>query len=885
MPSWTPALTHVYLLECSNDLPNYRKAAELLAEALTPHLERMGYVPRICHKMATGTGKTTVMAMLILYYASNHAANPDDPRFVNQFLVISPNTTVRDRLRPSLRPNEDEQHDDYAERNLLPHPRETYRDYLKQAHIAVINWHQAQPKNIGETIGGAGLNVIRGQTPDAAPNSMESQLDAILRAADTSPNGGNIVVINDEAHHCHYGDPGKPPEPTKWLEAIMALHAGNLLQGSVIDMSATPFFLQANKNPLFPWIVSDCGLIEAQEAGLTKIPRAPVSRDAGRAAEFRSIYEHTPPERRGRNFDPANDDNCHLLKEALNLAAEDYTQQTTPEWMQSHAGDERSATMPALAIVADKVQNANALYRYVAEGSIDCTPVNDTDGNPFSNFQPNTEGKEWREGPPRTIVIHSEIDNSDFKTSNREMKAHFKRLADRYRRFYDAKLGPELNDEEIIRAVMNSVGKPGEPGEHVRCVISVGMLTEGWDAKNVTHLVGFRPFKSSLLCEQVAGRTLRRSVWDPDEAGLLSPEYSCVLGIPFREKPETGTKPPPNPMQILTVATPDDRIQFAIGWPNITRLDRVENDLSVRAMVKRVTASERFQTMEHQGQGIHVEPTIGTGQAIPSNPPNTEHRFAYEVAGQATQNALTDLERGDVATAQVRVNVLFADMLSAFEQHRKDGNLLPPTDTARWPSDPGSIADAANWLNRHTELVVPTPPDGKPPMTAVKGKAHWLDTTLRHEYSIRDNPNLVYANCRKSHATHAKCDSSWETAVAKILDDMPEVTRWARNNRLGWEIPYVYEGQAHAYQPDFVAVAELPEGSELHLVIEVKGREKESDRVKRRWTEAYWTTAVNADAEYGDKKAWKYLYLDEQGMASPRENIENAIEEARNAAA
>ena len=883
-------LTHIYLLE-GHKHAAYGNIHQELTAALDEHLPRMGGIQRICHKMATGTGKTTVMAMLILYHASNHAADPGDDRFTNQFLVVCPNTTVRERLKPSLRPNEDQQHDDYAERNLLPHPHEQYRDYLNRASIAVANWHQMQPKSIGDTYGSAQLNLLRGQDAASNPNQIETPLAAVLRAADLPEQAaGRIMVINDEAHHCHYGDPQKPDDPpTEWLKALKALKSNGKLHGKVVDMSATPFFVKnnsSNKNKLFPWIVSDCGLIEAQEAGLTKIARAPVSRDDSKAAEFRSIYDNTPTERQGRKFNGANDDNCRLFKEALNLAAEDYTTQAVPDWVRSHKNDGWSANLPAIAIVTDQVGNANAVYEYIASGGITCTPINETDGNPFTNFQPGEKTKQWISGPPRTIVVHSEIDNPDHKSGvPTRLKASFKQLADRYREYYEEVRNPDLNDEGVIRLVMNTVGKPGKPGEHVRCIISVSMLTEGWDAQNVTHLVGFRPFKSSLLCEQVAGRTLRRSVWDPDENGLLSPEYACVLGIPFREKGNTKTSAEVPSLPIITVATPDDRSQFAIQWPNIIRLDRVEHDMAVRAHAKPVSQASRLYVPEYHEIGMHVAPTIGAEQAIPNTPPNTRRRFAYELAGQATQMLIQDLENDDTSTVQLRVNVLFSDLLTAFEQHVQEGNISPPRDETQWPSDVDTIADAANWLHRHVEYVIPTPPDGRPPMTPVKGKSHWLNTELRREYTIRDNPKMVYANCRKSHATHAKCDSSWEVTVAKALDNIPVVTRWARNSRLGWEIPYVHEGQPHVYQPDFVAVAELPDGRELHLVVEVKGIERESDRVKRRWTEAYWIPAVNSDAEYGDGKQWQYLYLDAEAMAHAEHHITTTINEARNSIA
>ncbi|MEJ7639675.1 MAG: hypothetical protein WKF75_17305 [Singulisphaera sp.] len=94
---------------------------------------------------------------------------------------------------------------------------------------------------------------------------------------------------------------------------------------------------------------------------------------------------------------------------------------------------------------------------------------------------------------------------------------------------------------EELRRIVATVGRVGEPGEQVRCVVSVSMLTEGWDANNVTHILGLRAFRSQLLCEQVVGRGLRRMDYTPDPTtGLLTAEYADVYGIPFSIIPFKG---------------------------------------------------------------------------------------------------------------------------------------------------------------------------------------------------------------------------------------------------------------------------------------------------------------------------------------------------------
>ena len=875
-------LAHIYLTECPPDYGERRKISILQQAAEKEYDNETGGAPRICHKMATGAGKTAVIAAIILYHVCNHASNPADPRFGNRFLIIAPNTTVRDRLL-CLKPAPDNGNDEYRERSLLPYPETNFHQLLRQAEINIANWQSITPRNPGPTYA-KNVNDLLGK--DLNQETRETDLEAAKRAAgikdETNP--GKVIIINDEAHHAHNRAGNRNRESTLWLNAISALAHAGLVRGYVTDLTATPILPSSKKNQeLMPWIVSDCGLIEAQEAGLTKIPRAPVSRDSDTSKKYRNLYETTPKQDRSR-FAAGDNANCADLKQALDLIAKDYVD-SVPQWQETHHNDPGSPLLPALAVVMNSTNNANEMYRHLAEGNADAGNIPGESENAFRNYRTLAEGKrEWLPGPPRTILVHSEI-MDDGKDVPKGLKTVIHELAQRYLAAY-----PSLNhgetDSEIIRKVMNSVGKPGEPGEHVRCIISVNMLSEGWDARNVTHLLGFRAFGSALLCEQVAGRTLRRSVMDynPD-SGRYSPEYATVIGIPFRENENDGRsrENDPNQFPILTVATPPERNHYEIHWPNIEKLEQPDAADIVRAYAAD-PVTKIFQVPNYRENVVPAEGIIGNEQNITDAGANSRQRYLYETAAIVAERISQELSQDDAAPNAVRKGILFSDLLNALRQHLNQGNVIAPAENGAWPTD-NAVNGSAEWLRENVSLTYPTQ-RSRTPLTPVKNEQPWLTSELAREYAVRHNPDLVYANCGKSHANHAKCDSSWETRTAQALDANPDIVRWVRNNRLGWKIPYQHQHEAHAYLPDFVAVANLPDGKELHLVIEVKGRESDLDGAKKEWTENHWIPAVNADPEYGQDRIWKYLYLDAKGMAAGPETviaaaIANAITEMK----
>ena len=634
-------------------------------------------------------------------------------------------------------------------------------------------------------------------------------------------------------------------------------------------MSATPIFLaQSNPRP-FDWIVSDYSLIDAIEAGLTKIPRVPTSTNRSNESELRDIFSRTDS-KQAADFRPDVTGNNVLLKEALGSLYRDY-EKTMENW-------KNRPEQPVMAIVMNSVKNANAMFRHVASGAV--TPL-------LSNYE--GQGKDEIRDDPRTIIVHSKMEDGEAATG--ETGRYIRELAEVFRRNPKYDFSDSDRPEEIIRRVMNTIGRLGLPGENVQCVISVNMLTEGWNTKTVTHLLGFRKFGSSLLCEQVAGRTLRRVTLDKQEDGAkFIPEYAQILGIPFPQYAEPDPDPdrkerkrfPP-----VTVEPDPDRRHLRVEWPNVIQLRRTAGSRSVEVRAKPDGPDEVHEAPAHISERVNVEPTAGETARFEGDPPATTTRFIYNVAGAVVKRIENETEEqardGDDNAPIIQLARLFSQTLNSGQEYHRKEWLTGPKDQDRWPSDELAILSASEWLHRNIQVIKP---DRSGIQMEADGSAiaQWLHTGLLRTYDIGKDPARVYGPTKKSEITYADCDSSWEVALAQHLDEMPEVVRWARNKGLNWSIPYVVDRQQKRYWPDFVAVAPIGEELELNIVIETKGLVREYDPTKRRWAQEYWVPAVNRHPKYGIAagKIWAYLYLDSEALvAQAKERIVEVIESNR----
>ena len=376
---------------------------------------------------------------------------------------------------------------------------------------------------------------------------------------------------------------------------------------------------------------------------------------------------------------------------------------------------------------------------------------------------------------------------------------------------------------------------------------------------------------------------------EEDEVRFVS-EYAQILGIPFPQYAEPDPDPctkekrrfPP-----VTVEPDPNRRHLRVEWPNVVQLRRTGGSIPVEVMTKPEGPDETHKVPAHISERTNVEPTAGETARFQGEPPVTAKRFSYLAAGTVVKRIEQEVEEqargGDDDAPVIQLARLFSQTANAAEEYRRKAYLTGPENQDRWPSDEMAVLRTSEWLHRNIRVIKP---DRSGVQMEAEGSAiaPWLHTGLLRAYDIGNNPDRVYGPTKKSEITYADCDSSWEVALAQELDEMPEVTRWARNKGLNWSIPYVVDRQQKRYWPDFVAIAPIKEGIELNVVIETKGLVREYDPIKRRWAQEYWVPAVSRHPDYGTNagKLWAYMYLDSEALVSQaRERICELIENVK----
>ncbi len=490
---------------------------------------------RVAFKMATGSGKTVVMAMVIAWQALNKFENQQDKRFSDAFLIATPGITIRDRLRVLL-PNDPENY--YRQRDIIP---PELLQQLQKAKFVITNFHSfllRETINTGKLTksilnkGGGGLFT---ETPE----------QMVRRVCREFGNKKGIIVINDEAHHCYRhkvdgetelvkGDDKDEIEKREkyarvWISGLEAVNK-KIGVKVVYDLSATPFFLRGSGYPeatLFPWVVSDFSLIDAIESGIVKVPRVPVSDDSmvGELPTYRDIWTHIrghlPKKGRGTKTVTGEPVLPPELEGAIQSLYGNY-QKYYEQWSRDAEAKAKGATPPVFIAVCNNTNVSKLVYDYVSgyekelpDGQTVLVPGK----LPVFN---NVDQGAWS-AIPNSILIDSEQLESEEPISDEFKRMAFAQIAkfkDEYRQRFPERDAEKLSDKDILREVMNTVGKAGKLGEHIKCVVSVSMLTEGWDASTVTHILGVRAFGTQLLCEQVVGRGLRRRSYAVEKSGI-----------------------------------------------------------------------------------------------------------------------------------------------------------------------------------------------------------------------------------------------------------------------------------------------------------------------------------------------------------------------------
>ncbi|HWB11125.1 MAG TPA: DEAD/DEAH box helicase family protein [Pirellulales bacterium] len=593
---------------------------------------------RLALKMATGSGKTVVMAMLIAWQTLNKLANRQDARFTDTFLIVSPGITIRDRLRVLL-PGDPQNY--YRALDIVPGG---LADDLGKAQIVITNFHAFLRR---ERVQAAKLTkAILAQGDESA--FTESEGEMVRRVCRGLGNKKNIIVINDEAHHCYrrrqgeesddgealVGDERKEAERRDeeariWISGLEAVKR-KLGVKAVYDLSATPFFLRGSgykEGTLFPWVVSDFSLIDAIESGVVKVPRVPVADNSmeGALPTYRDLWlrirDDLPKKGRGQQKLAAEPNLPAPLEGALQSLYANYAEYYR-RWLANTEARADGQTPPVFIVVCNNTNVSKMVFDYIA-GWEKTLPGGQTVAVPgnLSLFS-NVDGDRFS-ARPNTILVDSEQ-----LESGEAMSADFKQLAAReieefkadYRTRFPGRDADGLTDEDLLREVMNTVGKPGKLGEQIKCVVSVSMLTEGWDANTVTHILGVRAFGTQLLCEQVVGRGLRRMRYSTErtpvktssgtiEIEAFPVEYAEVYGVPFSFIASSGAsdlKPRPQPTHVRAL---EDRIQREITFP---RIDGYRYELPAERLTARFEESSHLAlTTAHVPTQVESAPIVG----------------------------------------------------------------------------------------------------------------------------------------------------------------------------------------------------------------------------------------------------------------------------------
>ena len=391
----------------------------------------------------------------------------------------------------------------------------------------------------------------------------------------------------------------------------------------VIDLSATPFFLRGSgyaEGTLFPWTMSDFSLMDAIECGIVKLPRVPVADNipGGDMPKFRNLWEHIrtrmPKKGRGKakTLDPLS------LPVELQTALEalyGHYEKTYDLWKEHGIH-----VPPCFIVVCNNTSTSKLVYDYISgfhrENEDGSTTLENGRLELFRNFD--EHGNQLAR--PRTLLIDSEqLESGDALDDNfRDMAAD---EIERFRREIiertgDRRQAENITDQDLLREVMNTVGRKAASADSIRCVVSVSMLTEGWDANTVTHVLGVRAFGTQLLCEQVIGRALRRQSYDLNEEGLFNVEYADVLGIPFDFTAKPVVAPPQPPRETIQVkAVRPDRDHLEIRFPRVAgyrvelpeeRLTAEFNDDSVLELTPDLVGPSITKNQGIIGEGVDL---------------------------------------------------------------------------------------------------------------------------------------------------------------------------------------------------------------------------------------------------------------------------------------
>ena len=768
-------------------------------------MPQTGELVRYALKLATGTGKTVVMAMLVTW-ATLHRAKVSGSSLSANFLVLVPNLTVKQRVSGEPRGDGLDPAGPESLYRIFDIVPPEYADAF-QPRVLVRNWHaiplEAQRDDwVPDQTFGPGRFI---------PASLQW---AMQRRRRRDPNAGirqllkgwrDVVVINDEAHHA-YGEKkaGAGEEPGFMVWSRVIERVGQIARiPLVVDLSATPWYGSASTKPtgtLFEWLVSDFSVYDAFESGLVKVVRLPEPDSEGRI--YLDLWDLVKGAKTKEEY----------LSACKGAIANIYA-----SWKDDFNDWESKFEIfrdpqPVMLVVASDATRARWLFEHLT-----------SDFELLRNNDPE-DVTSWV-----TIQVDTKV--------------------------FDADRGSEA----VLREMVSTVAKAGAPGARVRCVVSVNMLSEGWDVKSVSHIIGFRAFDSPLLTEQIIGRGLRRTdysvLYEPlNDRGPGSDETVDAFGIPFigfpvqksKKRPRTGTVGG-TPVPVEPAAKKD---RFRMVIPNV-RAWAVGLSQPLAEVIE-IRSLPEVVLDPKNNPDVWVRPAVGgTPRAL-----LTPESFRAETPLLLTQMRLaadllasTSADDGDVPGTGPTYDELFALAQKYLETRVK----LKPG------ADPRDVGVYHYRQHVHDILVNAVRGAGSAGMRTIPmlGDPQHLDTSLLRTFRWTG----ARAVGKKCHLTTVACDSDLEVAFADFLDQAGDVLRYVKNERFGFSITYFEANRPRQYYPDFIVVHSLPAGGEAVSIIETKGEMWPNTHLKRQAAEKWCQlmTAVGPDH-------WRYVFVQQKAF-------------------
>jgi type III restriction enzyme len=834
---------------------------------------------RVALKLATGAGKTTVMAMLIAWQTLNAVRSPASNQFSKAFLIVTPGITIRDRLQ-ILMPSHPDNY--YAKRELIP--ADMLLDIAK-ARIVLTNYHAFKRRETME-LSKVGRAFLQGREEPIQTTETEGAM--LKRACGELLAFKNIVVINDEAHHCYrerpQGDAEGPVSAEEKDEAKRNTEAARLwVSGlealkrkvgvrTVFDLSATPFFLRGSgyrEGTLFPWTISDFSLMDAIECGIVKLPRIPVADNSitGETPIYRELWEHIgkrmPKKGAGKSgvLDPLAATYPAELQTAL-YALYSHYEDTYEAWKQ--AGLE---TPPVFIVVCNNTATSKLVCEWISgferkdedgemrfrhAGHLALFRNYDENGNRLTRFNTLLVDSDALESGEGLDASYRELMGEEIEQFKREL----------VERTGDQQAGDKLSDTDVLREVMNTIGRKGRLGEQIRCVVSVSMLTEGWDANTVTHIMGVRAFGTQLLCEQVVGRALRRQSYELNSKGLFDVEYADILGIPFNFAAEPVVAPVKKPAKTTRVHAMKERADLEIRFP---RVEGYRYDLPEERITAEFTDDSRFELNPGNvgpctvlmegivGEGIELTPEV-LADIRPSS-------ISFHLAKRLLYARYRD--PGEDPPMH-----LFGDLQRVVRRWLSEGYLV----TKGVPVGAITYTELAD---RAAELIFMACQRANRGDKRIKAIIDAYNPSGSTRFVAFNTSKSVWTTAPdKSHVSHVVLDSEWEGELARVAERNPKVISYVKNQGMQFDVPYRDGAVPRRYVPDFIVQIDDCRSEPLNLVLETKGFRGVDAQLKAETMKTLWVPGVNNLGTFG---RWGFAEL--RDAFAIQEEFDRLVEE------